>query len=260
MGNEIVKPNDEMLNGVARLEQWGNEIQIVSQDDYAFAAERIKGVKQMRKSIVDFFADTKSKAHDTWKAIVAQEKSFTDKLDAVEKSVKRVMITFTENERRKMEAERQRLQAIADEQARKEREKAEQAAEKQRAIEAAARFKAEKLRKEGDEKAAAAAERKAAAAAVKVEAQTEAAASVIAPVVEICGPEKVSGTSTTKRWKARLTIKDMLIKEAATNDLAASLLIFDQQAANRLATATKGSVKIPGVEFYTEESVNIRTK
>ncbi len=255
----LVAPGPEVTGAIEKLEHWGRTLAIRSASDYQNAVEILKRVKGSRQQVVDFFADMKDRAYRSWKGIVATEKGFTDRLDTVEKQAKTACLVYQRAEEEKRLAEQRRLQAEADERARKERMRLEQEAARQRQIEEEARAKAEAARRAAEEANAAerarllreaeAAERKAAAAAVKVEAKVEQAASVTAPVVEVSTvTPKIEGSSVRKTWKARVTDIAQVPRE---------YLIVNQQALDAFAKATKGSVKLPGVEFYEEQSLAI---
>jgi hypothetical protein len=193
-----------------------------------------------------------------------------DPLADAERQVKLKVTTWDRDEEEKRLAEQRRLQAIADEASRKERQKAEQEAAKQRAIQEAKEREAAEARRKAEEADGAerkrllaeaeAAERKAAAAAVKVENKEEQAGAVVAHTVTVAGPEKQAGESTRKIWKAKLTDKAALIAAAANgSDIAMACLAFDQSAANRLATATKGAVAVPGIEWVVDSNLAVRS-
>ncbi len=217
----LVAPGPEVTGAIEKLEHWGRTLAIRSASDYQNAVEILKRVKGSRQQVVEFFADMKDRAYRSWKGIVATEKQFTDRLDTVEKQAKTACLVYQRAEEEKRLAEQRRLQAEADERARREQEKLMRQAEKA----------AEKGREE------------------KAEALREQAASVIAPVVEVStAAPKVEGTSVRKTWKARVTEIGQVPRE---------FLVVNQQALDAFAKATKGSVKLPGVEFFEEQSLAI---
>ena len=113
-------------------------------------------------------------------------------------------------------------QALLDEQARKERAKLEAKAEK-----AAAKGDIDK--------------------ADDLQAQ---AATVVAPVVEAAKP-KVAGVNTVTRWKYRITDDKLIPRE---------YLIVNEKILQALATSSKGSLQVPGVQFYSETDVSASRK
>ena len=244
---------------IGRLEEWTKTVVVRNPEERSAVYLAVQGVKGMKSRVLAFFSDSKEKAYSTWRAIVANEKSFTDRLDAFEVAGKRAILTWDRAEEEKREAERRRLQAIADEQARKEREKAEAEARRQREIEEAARRKAEEARRAAEAASAAerakllkeaeAAERRAAAAQAKAEVQAETAAAVVAPTVQIAqAAPKEKGESTRGIWRARVVNAQEVPRE---------WLIVDEKALASFAKATKGAKQIPGVQFYEDKSLSV---
>lgn len=225
-------------------------------------------VKTAQKQVHETFDESVEAAHQAHKKAIALRASFLDPLEKAEKQVKALCRQWDDEQERLRLEEQRRLQAIERERAERERLKAEQEAAKQREIQRQAEEKAAEARRQAEEADVAerkrllaqaeAAERKAAAAAVKVEEKQEQAAAVVEHVVTVSGPEKQVGESTRKRSKARLIDKHALTVAAVSNDVAASLLTFDQSAADRLAAATKGAINIPGIEWYSENILAVR--
>lgn len=255
---EVVDPST--ATEIAKLEQWTKSVIVQTPDQRSMVYEAIQGVKSTKARVVAFFKDSKESAHATWKKIVANEKSFTDRLDAFEAAGKRAIIAYDQVEEQKRQAEQRRLQAIADEAARKEREKAEQEAARQRQIEEEARAKAESARKaaesaNAEERArllreAEAADRKAAAANAKADAKAEDAAAVIAPVVQVAAAApRQQGEATRSIWKCRVVDVAAIPRE---------YMVPNEKALDGIAKATKGAIKIAGVEFYEEKSLSVR--
>lgn len=253
---------------VERLQEWTKSVIVRTPEERTTVYDAIKNVKNVKDRVVAFFADSKKKAHDTWKAIVANEKSFTDRLDAFEFAAKKAIGRYDAEVEASREAERQRLQAIADEQARKERERREQEAARQRAIEEEQRRKAEEARKaamaaanEEERKRkiaeAEAAERRATAAQVKAESKDEAASAIVVPIVQVfTAIQKQEGESTRTIWKAKITD----ITKIPGNYYLQNPKVIEaiQSAMDKFAVATKGAVPVDGVKFFSEQSIAIR--
>ena len=255
--NEIL--DQSTMTELERFEQM-KSIVITSSEQCVEVFHMLKSLKSTRQRIVDFFSDPKSKAHAAWKSIVAKEKSFTDRIDAVEKVGKRAIAIWDEAEQKRVEQERIRLQRIADEQARKEREKLQAEEARQRAIADEKRKIAERARKDAEEasgaerekllKAATAAENRANTAETKADENADIAQTVIAPVVNIEATEqKIDGKSTRKTWKVKIVNVDLIPRE---------YMVPNEKALDALAKASKGLIKIPGVEFYAETTIGIR--
>jgi len=265
MTNEIQRLETEIMPVVERA----REFVVATAEDCNAAIEYVKIVKHRIARVHEVCDPICDAANKTHKLATRQRKDFLSPLEAAEKTLKKSALTWQQAEEEKRLAEERRLQAIADEKARKAREKIEQAEAKQRAIEEAAREKERAAREAAAaaeneaerkrlEKEAAKLARRAAAAKAKAETKREDAAAVVAPVVEIAPVAKTEGVSIRKTWKARLVDKAALIQAAATDRMAASFLEFDQSAANKIAASTKGTVPYPGIEFYTESGMSVR--
>lgn len=189
---------------------------VTNAEQYAVASEFLKTIKGAQKKVVDFFAPMKQKAHEAHKAITQQESATLKPLQDAETSLKRNLLTFyNEQERIRIEAQR-KLQAEADEAARKERERLEREASKLKTPE----LKAERL---------------------------EQAASVIAPVVSVASVAPVvSGQSIRKTWTAKVVNLELVPRE---------WLVVNEKALDAFAKATKGAVKVAGVEFVEVSSL-----
>jgi len=111
------------------------------------------------------------------------------------------------------------LQAVADEAARKEKERLEKAAAKLKTPE-------------------------------KREALIEQAAMVAAPVIQVAPvAPKVAGVSVRKTWKARVVDQTKVPRE---------FMSVNEKALDAYAKATCGKMPVGGVEFYQQESMAVR--
>lgn len=192
------------------------------------ASDALRQIKDAQRKATEFFRPMKQSADAHKKAILDAERTVTAPLNEAESLIKRKAMDYDRAEQERVEAERRRLQAIADEQARRERERLEKEA---------ARLKTPELK----------------------EARLEQAAAVSAPVVQIAEPPKPKGESVRTLHRARCIDKAALVNAASQgNDLAAQMLTYDPVAGNRLATALKGAVNVPGIEWYTEQSMATR--
>lgn len=202
-------------------------LQVRTPDDYSGAAEFLKAIKAAQKRVADHFGPMKTAAHAAWKKITMTEAEAVAPLNDAERTVKGRMLTYQAEQERIRQAEQRKLQAEADERARRERE----------ALEA----KAAKMKTEA-----------------KREEYLERAQEVAAPVVTVAAVVPVvTGQAIRTTWKARLISIETLTGIPA-GDVRLSLIAFDQSAANRLAVATKGAVAVRGVEWYTEQSLASR--
>jgi hypothetical protein len=290
--SETISPvvmDESTTTEVQKLENLTKIVVVTNPQERELIYNEIKKVKGLKARIVDFFKPSKESAWETHKKIVANEQSFTSRLDAFEVAGKLAIQKYDAVEEVKRAAEERRLQAIADEQARKEREKQESAARLLREKENAARLAEEEARKRAEaakqaqidaerkereattakarQQAQEAAERarkkqveaakvaeserlRAESAKAKAEVKDEQAAAVVASVVQVASvAAKQAGESTTKKWTYRIIDETLIPRE---------YLCPNEKALQGMATGTKGLVKIPGVEFYYDEIMNIR--
>ena len=75
-----------------------------------------------------------------------------------------------------------------------------------------------------------------------------------APVL-VAEPAKAAGTTINKRWKARVV--DETAVPAYVNGM--ELRKINQSALDALARMSKGEASIPGVEFYQDTTISVRT-
>lgn len=213
-----MQENQVVENAVSVIEKQ-EIVKVMSVQDRTGALEICKRIKEQKTAVVNHFAEIKSKAYSAWKAIVAKEKSYTDRLDAVERKIKSAVLVYDREQEAIRRAEQRRLQAEADERARRERERLEKEA---------ARLKTPELKEE----------------------RLAQAQAVVAPVVEVAPiAPKVEGVSTRKTWKARVVDAGQVPRE---------FMVVNETALNAYARATKGKMPVAGVEFYEEESLAVR--
>ena len=190
---------------------------VANKADFDAAIAFTAEVKGSAKRVRDFFAPLKQAAAEAHKRIVAAEKKFLDPLENAEDTLKRICLDWRTSEEKKRREEERRLQAEADERARKEREKLEKRA---------ASVKTEEKKAE----------------------LLERAAEIAAPVIAIPVQAVSEGSSFRKVWKARIVDEKAVPRE---------WMVVNEKAIQAHARNTKGSVAIPGVEFYAEESLAV---
>jgi hypothetical protein len=201
-----------------------DSIAIRDETTWSHAGEFLKNViKAQQRRVKDFFAASKEAAAAAHKAVCANEKSLLDPLDRAERTVKTKMISFQDEQQRiRREAERK----AALEAARLQEEAAKLA---RQAAQAAARGQEEKAQEKQD-----AAQEKA------IQAAEAALASTAAPQLQ-----KFQGFHLRKIWKYKVVdFKAIPLEYMLPNDSA--LL--------SLAKSTKGSIKIPGIEFFEAQA------
>jgi|GEM_PF-3472631 len=157
--------------------------------------------------------------------------------------------------------EKAEAEARAAQEAQRKAEEAARVAKnaKERAIaakaEAEARERAEVARREAAE-----AEARAAKQDAKNEALKQRAEEVFVPVELVEAPTvKIDGQKTSVLHDAEIVdMKAFVMGQAITNGLFVSLLSPNTKALKQLATATRGTLKIPGVRFFTTKSMSAK--
>jgi len=201
---------------------------VANAEDYKSTLTRAKDIKSKWMFWVSYWKPLKEKARSVHTDICSKEKVGVDIFKEAYDLAKLKADNWLQGEERKAEAERRRLQAKADEDARRERERLEKEAGK---------LKTPELKQQ----------------------RLEQAAAVEAPVVTVTPPiEKVEGVSVRKVWIARLVDMDKLIAAAVPGSVAASLLEYCEPVGNAYARRTQGKVVVPGLEFFEERISNVR--
>ncbi len=131
MNDLIVETSSELEAKVPAVVSLASALEVKTAEQYTGAADTLKEIKAARDAVNDFFDPMVKAAHQAHKVTVAKKKALSDPLDYAEGIVKRKLLDYRTEQERIAEAERQRLQAIADEKARKERAAIEAEAAKQ---------------------------------------------------------------------------------------------------------------------------------
>lgn len=191
-----------------------NSFDIVNNDVYIEAMEFAKTIKAMQKEVDAAFDPIVKQNHAAWKAAIAQKTKYYEPL---EKALK-----FLDTKGRIFRTEQERLRI---EEERKAQELARKEAERLQKL-------AEKAKARGDEEKA---------ESFEVKAQEAANITpVVAPKVAA-----VEGIKVRKIWKYRIVNANAIPRE---------YLIPNEVMLGQVARATKGTLPIPGVEFYSEDS------
>lgn len=162
-----------------------------------------------------------------------------------------------------VEAKRLEAQRRADEAARKERERMEEQAAKQRAKEEAARKEAEEAARKAAEAEDEQERQKLEAEARKKQAQADKAArdaetkqkiasTVVAPVIESEAPD-IKGVSKRANWRADVTDKVKFIQWAIKNE-EYQYIDINMPNLNKYAKMIKDTKDIPGVRVWNDET------
>ena len=199
-------------------------MRIESTQDYEQAGKFLLEIKNRAKKIKDYWAPTKAAAKAAHQAIVDREKEMLLPLTEAERIIKASMTSYQ----------------AAVEKARREAE----AAAKKRQREEADRLLEQALaaHDSGDDHGAAIGM----AMAEMVEEMQ--------PVPVVDAP-KATGTSVSKIWKARVIDAAAV---PAYSDTGVELRSINMATLNSIARMTRGTAKIPGVEFYEDLSIRAR--
>lgn len=107
-----------------------NAIVVNSAESYEFAINFLKSVKAAQAKVQEFFSPIKKAAYDTWKKTTAGESQMLTPLEEAERAVKKKAAEYQTAENKSRIEDQRKLQAEADEQARKDRERLEKEAAK----------------------------------------------------------------------------------------------------------------------------------
>lgn len=186
------------------------------------AGEALRRIKLVQKEVAAHFDGPVKAAYDSWKAATALRAKFDEPLKDAERRIKNELARYQAVQ----EAEARRQQLEAEAKARAEAEAERKALEKQ----------AVKADKKGD--------------ADKAEALRQEATFVQAAPVVVAGPAKQDGIAYRDEWYAEVVDLGALPRE---------YLLPNTTALNALAKATKGTVRISGVEFKSRKVVSARS-
>lgn len=226
-----------------------------------FAASELKAIKakanaleEQRKVITKPLDEAKSRVMDLFRGPL-------DLLGQAEAKLKRGILTYNEAERKK----RDEAQRLADEAARKERQRLEEQArrERERADAEAAALRQRAAEAEAAGKAAEAA-RLAARADAKVETATanadalQAAAQAMPTSVVIPAAPKAAGTSTAVLYSAEISDMVAFAAFVAANPMYAACLKADPTVLNGHARALRDAFAFPGCKLVKTETLRSR--
>ena len=220
----ITTPVRELETKAATLVEQARALEIRNRQTYELAAERLLGVAELRREITAHHAPMKKAAHAAWQETIAAEKRLLEPVEQAERLYK-AGIALYESEQRRLEAEA--------------RVKAE--AEARRTAEEAREREIQQAEAEG-------------ADAQEVAAMIAAPLVVAPPAVEPAF-QQAKGVSTALNWKGEVTSMAALVKAIAAGEANISLVTPNEPAINQLARATRGTLQVPGVRFFSEPIV-----
>lgn len=191
---------------------------ISSQEDYETASVALREVKSRYKELEGQRKEITSPLDDAKKRVMDLFRAPLDLLSKAESLLKQKMIGYTDEQEKKAEEERKRLQKLAEAEAEKERKKLE--AKIERAIASGKTDKVETLQEEKEK---------------------------VQPIIIPFVPPQIDtprGVSYREKWTAKVINFKLLPDEYK---------LPNQAALDKIGQATKGSISIPGVEFSSEK-------
>lgn len=190
---------------------------IKDQASYETAATLLKSIKDIGKMAEEARKKITTPLDAAKSAVMDLFRPTSTAVDNLEKHLKSLMIAYVNEEERKRKAEEEKLRKIAEAAEAKERKRLEEQAAK--ALANGKTDKAEEL------------------------SQRAATVNRVAPIVAST-VQKVSGVSMKQNWKARVI---------DINAVPRAYLIVDEKKLDQIAKATKGSLTLAGIEFYSED-------
>jgi hypothetical protein len=209
-----------MVTETEELVEMARRLEITNVEQYTAVGSWLKDTKAKKKRFEDERMGMTRPLDASKKRIMDWFARPIALLDEAEKSMKRAMLKYTEEERRRAEEEEARQRRIAKEEADRRAEVLRQEAEKATA--------------EGDEEGAQRLIEKAAEVPIST------------PMVRAEVP-KVRGISVSKVWKYRIVDETLIPRR---------FLVVDKEALGQYARATKGQDPVAGVEFYSEDAMS----
>lgn len=177
-----------------------------------------------------------------------------ERLTQVEGVYKAAMLAY----RRVEDAKAAELQRIANAEARAEKQRLEAIAREQAAAAQKLQAEASELAGIGDAEGAAQVSAQAETAQINATMTETTALVVSAPVMESAA-KKVSGIRYTGVWKARVTDKAALLAHIVANPELLEWADINMSPLTQMAKALKTAMKIPGVEAFEEAGISARS-
>ncbi|HEX9641764.1 MAG TPA: hypothetical protein VGB13_10685 [Candidatus Krumholzibacteria bacterium] len=198
---------------------------IASNTQYEQSAALLQSIKGKQKDLEGLRKSITRPIDEAKQRVMKLFSPSADRLANAELKLKRAMLAFTQENKRKQEE----AQAALRERERKERERLER--------------QAEKAREKGQEEKAAALEQKA----------------EDVPELEVVVPEpEVEGISMRVTWRADVVDLLALVKAVAAGEQALSMIEPNMKQLNGLARAMKEDLAVPGVKAVSEEGIAAR--
>ena len=199
-------------------------LEVTDQRSYDLAADRLLGIADLRREIVAHHEPIKRSAHAAWLQVIAAEKKLLEPVAEAERLYKVKIAAYDAEQRRLAEEARARAEAEARRLAEEQRERDLEQAEAQGAD------------------------------AEEIQAMCDAPLVVEhAPVETTFQPAR--GVSVASTWKGDVTSLETLVRAIVAGKANISLVMANETAINQLARATRGTLQVPGIRFYSQPMV-----
>lgn len=225
MKNEVSVQEKELGAEVSHIERKAQEMVIRTNEDFKEAGNAVKVVKSVQKRVEEYWEPMRKTTYDAYKSVTDHKKAMVDPLKRAEATIKGKMSDYQ----------------MAQEKIRREQE------EKMRAL---ARAEMEKKMAEADEAEKSGDVFSAEYARVEAEALEAASSTMSVQKAQI----KVDGVAQKKAWE----ITGIDLAELPCEFCGVVIRPADEAAIMRLIKASKGGIRIPGVEF--RETVSFAVK
>lgn len=225
--NALVLDTAERTLGreVTQVERNAMSVVIATDEDYVTAAEITKAVKQTQKKVKDYWEPLRASTYKAYQDVMGKKKQMAEPLERAEKILKGKMAAFM--------AQKERERKAREEAARKAAQM-----ETDRMLAEAASYE-----KNGD-----------AMGAEMAMAEAEIMDDAAAGIVIASKAPKVDGVSTAKTWQ----ITNVDLSKVPAEIAGVVIRPLDEKAVLALIRATKGQVKIPGIEFEETVAISVR--
>jgi hypothetical protein len=210
---------------VTDIEKQADALRITDGAGFEQAADFLKRIKSTIKRVDEYWEPLRVPAYEAYKAVTDHKKAMTDPLKNSEAILKKKMSAYQVEQERIRREEEERIRRLAQEEM--ERKLAE----------------AEKAEEAGNEF-----EKEFAMVQAEILENTARTATVALPKAT------ASGIAQKKGWE----IKNIDLSKLPCEFAGVVIRPADEKAIMQLIKATKGQVKIPGVEY--EETVNIAVR
>ena len=231
---EISQEAKEVSESTDLLLQEAKDFKIKTVADLEISANILKTIKQRKKKIDEVRKSLTRPLDAAKKRIMDFFRPAENKLAEAENTIEKTILDFRAEERKRVEEEQKKA--------------AEEAKKKQEEELARIQKEQEEAEMVGD---------------CETVENLEMQKTVVATTAEVATvttkeEPKLSGVAEVTRWKAVVVDKKALIKHIAETGQLENLIEFSNKELNALATATKGTISVPGIEFKAEKTLSVR--